>query len=244
METDAQVLSLILEAASSWCLLTVIPAVPVAVVSVWLAGRLFNRAWGMSEQEAFLPCMVVQVVFLWGCFSLLWALSLLQQDAEAGARFLSPAKVAEQDSLPIEVGELAWKDLQSCRDGSVKTTESLILLLTEECLQGAPRLRRLHPHRRDIPMPEQSGMPEVFRQLEGYLADPNVKVEDRHHFYRKLTALCYATRMRCAQRVCRGCAAWRSAVWRVCLWVALGVMVVSSVAAYRAIRLIPPAVVF
>lgn len=200
----------------------VVPAVGAGVFSVWVSGRLFNRAWGMAERDAFLGCASVQCLFMLLVGSL-WTATITVQDA--------------MTAEPTE--ELTWQDLRRTQDGSLKRTDDLILRLTEDCLSADTPLAKLRPQRRDVPNLDEEGMREVRLSLEAFLADPHAVVENRHDFYCKLTAVCHSCRLRCAERVLPPLTCWRAHL--LCLlWGGWGFFsLLSACCAYRCIRYVP-----
>lgn len=221
-ELDSQAWTLLADAAVSALPWVVVPAVGAGVFSVWVSGRLFNRAWGMAERDAFLTCAAAQCLFLTALGSL-WTATMTVQTG----RTAEPTQ------------ELTWQDLRRAQDGTLKRTDDLILRLTEDCLSADTPLAKLRPLRRDVPNPDEEGMREVRLALEAFLADPHVVVENRHDFYRKLTLLCHSCRLRCAERVLPPPAYWRARLLQL-LWGGWGFFsFLSAFCAYRCIRYIP-----
>lgn len=238
MGEEEQLWVLLTDAAVSVLPFVCLPFLGGGIISTWFCGRIMNRAWGMAERATFIPCVVV--------FSLFWliggstavAVVQLRHVLEEGQAYISAASVVAADSLPSSVDELTWQDLRRCQDGALKTTDALILSLTEDCLRGESTFAQLRPHRRDIPAWEGTELQDVRLQLEAFLADPRAVVQNRHDFYRKLTAICYATRMRCAARVCAELPHWQTKLLK---FFEIGLLLLSlgtAHVAYRAIRVI------
>lgn len=238
MGEDAQLWALLTDAAVSALPLICLPAVACGIAAAWICGRLWNRAWGVAERTAFVPCAALFCLFLLIASGTVVAVAQTHRAVEAGEFYMSPAAIVTADSLPTSVEELTWHDLRRCQDGTMKNTDALILRLTEDCLRGEWTFAKLRPHRRDIPAWEHEELQDVRLQLEAFLADPHAVVQNRHDFYRKLTAICYATRMRSATRVCATLPQWQRKLWRT---FAIGLLLLcfgTSWAAYRAIRVI------
>lgn len=238
MGEEEQLWVLLTDAAVSALPLICLPSMVCGIAATWICGRLWNRSWGMAERAAFVPCAALFCLLLLVGSGMAVAVVQIHRAVEAGASYMSPEAIVSADSLPASIEEMTWQDLRRCQDGTMKTTDALILRMTEDCLRGETTFAKLHIHRRDIPALDSSELKDVRLQLDVFLADPHAVVQNRHDFYRKLTAICYATRMRCAARVCAALPHWQT---RLLKGFEIGLLLLSlgaSYAAYRAIRVI------